>query len=300
MEMKGRPGKNKSFIQKSYPYHLIVPAFFLYTLFFIIPVIGGVFISLTNWNLFQPGLNFIGLRNYSDIFNNLDFKLAVKNTLIFTAAITVLRNVFAILLALALTNKLKTLVFIRTVFFIPSVLSYVVVGLMFTAAFQMNGLVNQVLNLFGFAVKFEWIVMKETALLTVILEDVWKWTGFYMIIYIAGLNAIPPEYYESSRIDGASYVQQFRYITLPLLIPALMVSIVHSTMGGFKVFEQVLTLTKGGPGHTSTVMGMLVYENFTRGFYGRSTAISLFWSIIIIIVSLVMQKFFKKGESSLS
>jgi raffinose/stachyose/melibiose transport system permease protein len=270
----------------------------LFSVFFIIPSIGGIFISFTNWDITRPGIRFNGLDNYIKLFHDADFILAIKNTLLFMVSIVTSRNVIAILLALALTRNLKSTTYLRTAFYIPSVLSYVVVGIMFTALFQMNGTVNKALSLFGTVVKHEWLASQKTALLTVIVEDVWKWTGFHMIIYIAGITVIPDDFYESAKIDGASYVQRFLHITLPLLIPALTVNISQSVVGGFRVFEQVLTLTKGGPGHKSTVIGMMIYEYFGRGFYGRSTAMSMLLSVIVLMVTGVIRWMFGKRELS--
>jgi raffinose/stachyose/melibiose transport system permease protein len=288
--------KTGNFIRQAYPHYLLLPALLLFTVFFFLPTIGGLVVSFTNWDITRPGIRFNGLNNYLYMFRDLEFKLALKNTLVFTVSVVALRNVFALLLALALTGNLKSTVYLRTVFYIPSVLSYVVVGIMFTALFQMNGTLNQGLRLIGIPAKLEWLANKNTALLTVIIEDVWKWTGFFMIIYIAGIKAISQDYYESARIDGASGVQQFFSITLPLLVPALTVCVTLSAIGGFRVFEQVLTLTKGGPGRQSTVIGMMIYENFSFGFYGRATAMGMLLSAVILIISVIIKRAFGKAE----
>ena len=279
-----------------YPKYLLIPAILIFSVFFILPVIGGVYISLTNWDITRPVIRFIGLTNYQSMFEDTDFVLAIKNTLFFTVAITALRNIFALFLAIVLTQSLRTTTYLRTVFYIPPVLSYVVVGIMFTAIFQMNGTFNQILGFFNLPDKTEWIANPNTALLTVIIMDVWKWTGFHMIIYIAGLTAIPQDYYEASRIDGASFWKQLRHIVLPLLIPAFKINITQSLIGGFRVFEQVLTLTGGGPGHRSTVVGMMIYEYFGRGFYGRSTAMSMLLSVVVVAVTVVVRRYFTRKE----
>jgi raffinose/stachyose/melibiose transport system permease protein len=232
------------------------------------------------------------------MFQDDDILLAFKNTAIFTVAIVILRNLFAILLALALVKKLYTRTYLRTIFYIPAVLSYVVVGIMFTAMFQMNGTFNQILNAFGIPCTKEWLASGDTALLMVIVEDVWKWTGFHMIIYIAGLQAIPTDLYEAAKIDGASAVRTFFSVTLPLLIPSLTINVTQAIIGGFRVFEQVLTLTDGGPGHQSTVVSMMVYEYFGRGFYGKSTAISMMLSVIVLFVTLAVRGYFNKKAVS--
>ena len=282
-----------------YPLFETVSYFFLFTLFFIVAIFGGVGISLTNWTVSRPSITrFVGLKNYITMFQDDDILLAFKNTAIFTVAIVILRNLFAILLALALVKKLYTRTYLRTIFYIPAVLSYVVVGIMFTAMFQMNGTFNQILNAFGIPCTKEWLASGDTALLMVIVEDVWKWTGFHMIIYIAGLQAIPTDLYEAAKIDGASAVRTFFSVTLPLLIPSLTINVTQAIIGGFRVFEQVLTLTDGGPGHQSTVVSMMVYEYFGRGFYGKSTAISMMLSVIVLFVTLAVRGYFNKKAVS--
>ena len=259
-----------------YPRYLTLPAFILFTVFFILPILGGVGISLTNWTVSRPSITrFVGLKNYITMFQDDD-----------------------ILLALALVKKLYTRTYLRTIFYIPAVLSYVVVGIMFTAMFQMNGTFNQILNAFGIPCTKEWLASGDTALLMVIVEDVWKWTGFHMIIYIAGLQAIPTDLYEAAKIDGASAVRTFFSVTLPLLIPSLTINVTQAIIGGFRVFEQVLTLTDGGPGHQSTVVSMMVYEYFGRGFYGKSTAISMMLSVIVLFVTLAVRGYFNKKAVS--
>ena len=281
------------------PRYLTLPAFILFTVFFILPILGGVGISLTNWTVSRPSITrFVGLKNYITMFQDDDILLAFKNTAIFTVAIVILRNLFAILLALALVKKLYTRTYLRTIFYIPAVLSYVVVGIMFTAMFQMNGTFNQILNAFGIPCTKEWLASGDTALLMVIVEDVWKWTGFHMIIYIAGLQAIPTDLYEAAKIDGASAVRTFFSVTLPLLIPSLTINVTQAIIGGFRVFEQVLTLTDGGPGHQSTVVSMMVYEYFGRGFYGKSTAIIMMLSVIVLFVTLAVRGYFNKKAVS--
>lgn len=279
-----------------YPKYLLIPTILIFSVFFILPVIGGVYISLTNWDITKPVIRFIGLTNYRVMFEDTDFVLAIKNTLAFTVAIVTLRNILALFLAIVLTQGLRTTTYLRTVFYIPPVLSYVVVGIMFTAIFQMNGTFNQILSFFNLPAKTEWIANPNTALLTVIMMDVWKWTGFHMVIYIAGLTAISQDYYEASRIDGASFWGQLRHIVLPLLIPAFKINITQSIIGGFRVFEQVLTLTAGGPGHRSTVVGMMIYEYFGRGFYGRSTAMSMLLSVAVVVVTVAVRRYFTWKE----
>ena len=141
--------KKKSRTDFLYPKYLLLPVIVLFAVFFIIPVIGGCFISLTNWDITRSGIRFVGLDNYTSIVQDSSFKKSVENTLIFAVSIVIARNVLALLLAMIFSKGLKTRTYLRTIFYIPAILSYVVVGIMFNALFQMDGTVNQVLNFFG-------------------------------------------------------------------------------------------------------------------------------------------------------
>lgn len=284
--------RSRSITEQLYPRWLLIPVLVFYVVFFILPVLGGFYISFTNWDITKIGYRFVGFRNYANILKNSTFRKAALNTLTFLVSIVIGRNVIAILLALGLTKSLKTRTYLRTMFYLPAVLSYVVVGIMFNALFQMDGTINQILNGIGIFCKKEWVASADTALMTVIIEDIWKWTGFHMIIYIAGLTAIPHEFYEASRIDGASSWKQFWTITLPLLVPALTINVTQAIIGGFRVFEQVLTLTGGGPGHESTVVGMLIYENFCNGFYGKASAMTMLLSAVVLVVTIGVRSYF--------
>ena len=151
--------------------------------------------------------------------------------------------IIAILLALALVKKLYTRTYLRTIFYIPAVLSYVVVGIMFTAMFQMNGTFNQILNAFGIPCTKEWLASGDTALLMVIVEDVWKWTGFHMIIYIAGLQAIPTDLYEAAKIDGCPNLVFIVRILIPLTKSAIGAMAVYTFINAYNMYMWPLLVT---------------------------------------------------------
>ncbi|MEG1516370.1 MAG: sugar ABC transporter permease, partial [Clostridia bacterium] len=149
-----------------YPRYLMLPTIIIFSIFFIIPILGGVYISMTDWDVTRTGMSFIGFYNYQAMFRDPDILLSIKNTLVFTVCIVVGRNLFALFLAIVLTRGLKSTTFLRTVFYIPPVLSYVVVGVMLTAVMQMNGTLNQILNFFHIPCKLEWLADGRTALLS--------------------------------------------------------------------------------------------------------------------------------------
>ena len=293
-----------------YPRYLTLPAFILFTVFFILPILGGVGISLTNWTVSRPSITrFVGLKNYITMFQDDDILLAFKNTAIFTVAIVILRNLFAILLALALVKKLYTRTYLRTIFYIPAVLSYVVVGIMFTAMFQMNGTFNQILNAFGIPCTKEWLASGDTALLMVIVEDVWKWTGFHMIIYIAGLQAIPTDLYEAAKIDGANDMQIFVRVMLPLLTAQIATFTLFTAVGYWNEwFWSMLVINSSQKMTLMSYLRAIVMEasgvidsdsaagqdlqNFSMGVKMASVVLTM---LPIMFVYPFLQKYFAKG-----
>ena len=265
-----------------YPYWMVVPAALFILVFYILPIGMGFVLSFTNWNIKYPTVEFVGLGNYINIWKDPEFQKALLNTLYFAGIILVARNVFA-LLALALTQNLKTANILRSVFYLPSVLSYVVVGVIFKALFQMNGLVNKFLGMIlGKAVLIDWIGNASLALPTVMLLDLWVWTGFHMMLYIAGIQAISKEYYEAAIVDGANIWQRFRNITLPLLAPTVRMSVVLTLCGGLRVFDSVKVLTNGGPGGEPVMK-----KRKTRSLFVLEI-VMLFLSILIIAPCLMM------------
>ena len=281
-----------------YPIWIMFPAIILFTVLFILPMIIGIYLSMTNWDFELDTMQFIGLKNYTKIFTDKYYLQSIVQNLIFAASIIVIRNVIGMFLAVTLTKPLKSRNYLRTVFYLPSVLSYIVVGILFTALLRSNGMVNQLLNTLGIG-SIDWLGNSSLALLSVILLDVWMWTGFHMIIYIAGLQGVSSDYYEASMIDGASGFKQFLYVTMPLMAPAFRISATISLLGGFRVFEQVFVLTNGGPGYATTTISLMVYRTFSSGMFGKATAMEMTLSLFIFLMSLLVSKFFSKRELEL-
>ena len=289
-------GKNA---KRFYPHYFTFPAILIFSVFFVLPILAGFFLSFTDWNinrLFAPV--FVGLANFKYLLNDDYFMLALKNTFLFGFITTFL--IVAIGLALALV--LKKMVFgksvFRTLFYLPAVLSLIVVGIMFTSIFKMNnGMLNKLLTAIGLqSMTTDWLGNPATALYSVMAVHVWKWSGFAMAIFLAGLHGIPEEYYEAARIDGAGVLSQFKNITFPLLAPAFTVVVTLNTIGGLKVFEQVYVMTGGGPGNTTQVLGTYIYKGFSMGMLGRSTAMGLILFVIVSVIAVVLNWFLRSRE----
>ena len=287
---------NKS-LKRIYPLYFTYPAFFIYGLFFLLPTFASFFMAFTDWHLMKPDIQFTGLENFKYLFTDPYFNTALRNTLIYGVLSTLLKVVCGLLLALALTKNLRSNTYLRTIFFLPDVLSYVVVGIVFHALLRYNGVINEFLTFLGCPqLVRDWLGSTETAFACVIIMDVWKTSGFFMMVFIAGLQGIPQEYYEAAAIDGASKFQQFWNITLPLLIASMTVNITIAMIGGFRVFDQIYVLTKGGPANTTNVINTIVFQAQGSGMYGRGTAMGLVLTVFILVLSVLVTRVLSKKE----
>lgn len=284
-------------LKRTYPLYYSYPAFFIYGIFFLLPTFASFFMAFTDWNAMKKDINFIGLANFKYLFTDSYFKIALKNTLLYGIFTTVLKVVSGLLLALALNRKSRTTACLRTVFFMPYVLSYVIVGIIFHALFRYNGVINEFLQTINCPEQVrDWLGNAKTAFACAIGMDVWKGSGFFMMIFIAGLQGISSEYYEAAAIDGASRIQRFWYITLPLLVASLTINITIAMIGGFRVFDQIYVLTKGGPGNATNVINTIIFQAQGAGMYGRGTAMGLILTVFILILSCLITNTLGKKE----
>lgn len=284
--------------RKIYPFYFWVPAAIIYFIFCFSPGLLGLGYSLTDWNGFTQDINFIGLENYREaLFESSKYKHMIWNTIEFTAITTVTKTVFALILALILTNaKVFMKNFHRTVVFMPQVLSYLIIGLVFRSMLHPStGFINTTLNQLGLDfLTQKWLTDLDIAFYSVMFVDTWKGMGYVMMVIIAGLNSISLTYYEAATIDGASYFQKFMHITLPLLKPVFINITILSITYGLRVFDIVYSLTGGGPGYATGVISIGVYEEFSKGNYAMGTTLS---SIIFIIIALLSYFFIKSMQN---
>ena len=210
--------------RKVYPGYFVLGALIIYLVFMVIPGLIGIGFSFTDWSAYTDELNFVGWENFKTIFSpEENYVKVISNTLVFTFVTTIIKNVFGLLLALLLTKHMRLLNFHRGVMFMPSVLSTLIVGMVFTSILNpAEGLLNVTLRSIGLdALALPWLTSSQYAFGTVMAVDIWKGTGYIMTVLIAGLMSISPTYYEAADIDSANGFQKLRYITLPLLMPTL-------------------------------------------------------------------------------
>ena len=281
-------------VRKSYPYRFLIPAAVVYGIIFIIPTGMSFFFSLTRWTL--TDWDFIGLQNFRMFFKEYALRIGLRNTLIYAPATSLLKVVLGLLLAILLTGNLRSKNLLRTVIFFPSVISTLAVGLIFSSLMHPSrGLINTMLGHVGI-VGPDWLGNPQLVLFSVILVDVWKGVGVSMVIYIAGLQSIPKQYYEAATIDGANSIQRFSSITLPLVKPAINSVVILSLIGGLKTFGLVWSMTQGGPGFASDLLASVVYKQYVNGYYGLSLAGNVILFLVVAAIAFPLYTFLNRKQ----
>jgi len=271
---------------KAYPFYFVVGALVLYLLFFVLPSVMGFFYAFTDWNSYSSDVNFVGLSNFGLFFSSdRGYLHYISNTVIFTVATIVLKTVIALGLAVLLTQGLRRMAHLhRVVMYLPAVLPMLAVSLIFKSILNpADGLLNTSLRAIGLGfLAQKWLVDVSWALPSVIGVDTWKGVGYIMVILIAGIQAIPRDYYEAAAIDGSSSWKSFRHITIPLLMPVLAVTTVLNLLYGLKVFDIIFVLTNGGPGRATDTVYTVIFDEFSKGRYGVATALSSLLFLVML------------------
>lgn len=276
----------------------IAPFTILFILFFIYPLTKGLFLSFTNWNGISEKMTFNGIDNYMELFTDKRFLNSLYVTLIFTVFNVGVSNILAIILAVALESGLRFKKALRTLFFLPYIFSLVVIGftwrLLYSEVFPSIAQTFQILSFLD----IDFIGDPRIAIYSVIFMNIWYGIGYFLVIYIAGLQSIDSSIIEASSIDGATGWFQFRKVIIPLIMPSITVCLFTSIAGGFKIFDAIFVLTGGGPGNSTESIALNIYnEAFgaaNRFGYGMAKAVVL--AIIILIISYFQLKFFKARE----
>ncbi len=270
----------------AYPYWFLIPGAAIFLVLFILPTLASFYFSLTYWDPFEA--RFSGFENYVQFFSEPFLVRGMTNTLIFAVLTSVLKTVLGLLLAVLLTSGIFAQGFLRSVVFFPVLVSTIGVGLLFQELMHpTDGAINMALAYVGIDGP-GWLTNPKLALISVALVDVWRGVGLATLIYIAGLATIGQEYYEAARIDGATRLQQFWRVTVPLVRPATTTVIILSLIGGLRLFDLIWAMTRGGPGFSSDVLASVIYKQYQAGFWGLSTAgnVILFLMIALIIAPL--------------
>jgi len=268
-------------------YLFLAPNFIGFIIFLLFPICFAFLIMLTDWSLAKPPA-FVGLENFETMVNDRLFWKSLGNSFYYTFVAVPTGIFIAFWLALALNRKMRGIIFFRTIYFLPQITLTVAAATIWRWIYQPEiGMINHMLDWFGIDGP-KWIHDTKWAMPSVIIMSNWQGIGFAMLILLAGLQGIPEEYYEAASIDGASGWQRMRYVTLPMLTPALFFVVVTSLIGAFQSFDQFFVLTQGGPAHATTPLTLYIFQNaftFFKMGYGAALASVVF--VIILIITIV-------------
>ncbi len=274
---------------------LVLPGFIIFTIGLIIPLLMAFRYSLTSWDGMSKIKSFIGFQNYLELMKDADFLNAWIFTIKFTIGNTIIQNIVALLFAVALDSGIKAQKFYRTVFFIPCLISAVIVGFVWLKMF--SNVLPALNDLFGTHFNFLLFGEKATVLRGLLIANNWQWIGYWMLIYLAGLQSVPAELYEAAKVDGAGPVKRFFNVTIPMLAPSITICVVGITTGSLKVYDLLVSSTKGGPGRASTSM---IYQTYTTAIngrrYGYGCAMSVTLVVVLLLVALIQVKGLKSKE----
>lgn len=279
-------------------YSFILPNFIGFFIFTLIPVVISLVLSFMEWDTASP-IKFVGLKNFARLLHDDTFKISIFNTIYYTVATVPLTLVCALILALLLNKGLKGLKVFRAMFFFPYITSLVAVAVVWNMLFHPTmGPINEFLKSLGIHNPPGWTASTTWALPAVIITSVWRSMGYYMILFLAGIQGIPGELYEAATMDGANPIQRFKNITLPMLTPTTFFVTIMLTINSFKVFDLILVMTNGGPGRSTNVLVYQIYnEAFLNLKFGYSSAIAMVLFALVLIITLIQFKFEEKWVS---
>jgi len=282
------------------PLMWVLPALLLYLVFKLVPMVGGLGLSLVRWNGIDPP-QFVGLQNFERMLGDEVLGPALWNNIQYALGTVVSKNILGLFLALLINQSLRGREIYRTALFMPVVMSFVVVGILWAWLYNDQfGLINNLLRSVGLgSIAPDWLGDARWAMTSLIIVDVWKWYGFHMVIYLAGLQTIPTELYDAGLVDGAGRRRRFWNITLPLLRPVVIVNVTLSLMGALNVFEIPYIMTEGGPANSTNVLALHIYiQSFKFYRMGYGAALSYALLVLVSVVALIQIKLMSRGGHS--
>jgi multiple sugar transport system permease protein len=275
-------------------YAFIAPQLIGTVVFVLFPLALVFWYSLHEWNVLANSFNFVGDANYQQLLRDPSLPKVLTASAIFSAGLVVLNMSLALLLAILLDQKLRGMVIFRTLFFSPVVVSLVAWTIVWSFLLQNNGGINGFLQMLGITGP-NWLRNPETAMVSVIVVQVFKNVGLNMILFLAALQGVPKELYEAARVDGASPFKQFRRITVPMISPTILLTSIITIVGSLQVFAQIAVLTQGGPGVSTTVLVYYLYQQaFQFHFFGYGSTLSILLFLIVAVLTFAQWQLRKR------
>ncbi len=279
-------------------YLFLLPNLIGFLIFTLIPIVCSMGLSFMEWDSANP-MVFVGFENFKRLWTDDTFKISLWNTVYYSVFTVPLTMAAALGLAIILNQKIKGINIFRTIFFFPHVASLVAIAVVWNLLFHPTlGPINNILRFLGVANPPGWTSSIDWAMPVIIIVSIWKSMGYYMILYLSGLQAIPRELYEAAKVDGANSFQRFKSITLPMLTPTTFFVSIMLTIACFKVFDLVSVMTNGGPGRATNVLVFNIYNTaFINYEFGYASAISMILFIIVLAITIVQFRAEKKWVS---
>jgi raffinose/stachyose/melibiose transport system permease protein len=276
---------------------MYLPAFLLFCVFIFYPFYKGIAISLTNWDGYSQTSSWVGLENYKRMFNDPNIGTVVKNTLIYGLGSTFFQNLIGLGYALLLNQSIKTRGITRTIVYLPVIISPLIMGYIWYFIFQVNGgALNDIILLFRDE-PINLLANPKINVWIITFVNTFQYLGIAMIIYLAGLQSIPKDYYEAAALDGASTFRRFWHITLPMLAPSITVNIVLNIIGGLKLFDVIVALTNGGPGYASQSLSTMMYQMyFARQDAGYAASLGILTFVLISAIGITSLIYLRRKE----
>lgn len=274
------------------------PAFLVYTILLVIPIIGAFYLSFTNWNGISASFDMIGIKNYTDMIKDTRLHNAIGVTLKITVTVCITVNVLGLFSAILLNKAKKLTNALRSIFFLPYVISTVAISFIWLSILSYTGVLNSILEIVGLGnITADYIGNTQNAIKSICIIEIWRTLGFHMVLYLASIQTVPKELYEACIMDGGNGWQQFRYVTLPLIVPGITISVIMSIMTEMKQYDIVKVITNGGPGYsTETITYNIVTQAFGNNMLGYSSAIAVFLFVIIAFITILQLKLMKQKE----
>lgn len=283
-------------------YLFFVPGLLLYSIFFIYPTISALFYSFTDWDGLSDAYQFVGIGNYERaLTGDTIFRKTVGNNLKFMLVVVIFQTIAALAFALIVLKNTKTNLFLRALYFFPTILSSVSVAFIWSFIYDPSlGILNQILELLGLDfLRQNWLGNADIAIYSLAITQVWFHAGQMLIIFVAGLQAIPEDLYEVAKIEGASKWQTFRNVTWPLLAPSATIVIAYTTIQSFKAFDLVFAMTGGGPNNSTQIIATYIFDVAFRSYnFGYASSISVLFMIIIAVITFLQFKALRSDRIS--
>lgn len=285
---------------QNYPLHYLLPAAAMLLVFFFVPTVMNFIYAFTDWSAFKKTIAFNGLDNIYSLFSSGALLTDIRITITYAILVAVFQNIFGLALAVLFEEDTTLNRLGRTLFFIPVIMSALAAGYIWQAVLKTDGVFNQILSyIVGYDVAIQWLGSTTWTLVIIAMIHAWKWMGFSMLTYLAGLKTIDHEILEAAAMDGASRTATFWRIKFPLLAPALTFNIATALLGSMNSFDIVQSLTNGGPGGSTEILNLFIWRTFGKGLYAQSTTMSLVLFLLVMIMAIPLITVLRRREKKI-